>query len=155
MSARKHANRDDGGSRNPPTSRTVAIKGPFQVHSSQQTHWARGAVVTSAKSYDVVVSVSGLSSLRVTDGGGGQILDDGMQEGMMLFGLIDLALRSIEEFKRSDLRHISEIMVAIPAGPGRRGEWTIDEIREHAREQLRSYNVSRWGTTWEARPKGG
>ena len=111
--------------------------------------------MTSAKSYDVVVSVSGLSSLGVTDGGGGQIRDDGMEEGMMLFGLIDLAHRSIEEFKRSDLRHISEIMVAIPAGPGRRGEWTIDEIREHAREQLRSYNVSRWGATWEARPKGG
>lgn len=135
--------------------RTVAIKGPFHVHSIQNTHWARGVVVTSATSHDVVVSISNLGRLSVIGGGGGEIPDDGMEEGMMLFGLIDLAHRPIEEFKPSNLRHISEIVVAIPAGPGRRGEWTIDEIREHAREQLRSYDVSRWGATWEARPKGG
>lgn len=138
----------NGRGRSVQADRTIAIKRPFQEHPAAHGYWANAAVATNEACYRVVVTVSGPGC---TSGIAGH--EEATEEGRMLFSLIDLAGRSTNEFKRSQTNHFPEIWVTIPSGLGRRGEWTVDALRNHAREQLRPYNVSRCGSTWEARPK--
>jgi len=134
--------------------RKVALELPFQPVANRDAVFAIATIESHDRKDRVAVLISGPSQLGFSNtNASGPMLDQDREEVRSWFALVDLTRRLASELEQNSPPKLPEIHITIPTGPGHRGEWTIESVRNYAAERLQDYEVRREHSVWTATPK--